>query len=233
MAKVFLVSLLFFTNLFAKDIYATFDVQAKQSADLAFSAGGIIDNIKVDIGSKVKKGDVLASLKNDDLKALLKTYETSLKYAKIDLDRQTKVKNIIDQEKYDTYEYKYENAKNQKEYQEALLDKTYLKAPFDGIITSKELEVGDVVSGQMIKTVFTIQTPKMRKLVLKFDQKYHQEVKVGDIFTYRLDGDIKEYQGTISKIYPTVDSDSRKILAEVEAQNIPVGLFGDGYIKAK
>jgi multidrug resistance efflux pump len=118
-------------------------------------------------------------------------------------------------------------------YQETLLDKTYLRAPFDGIITAKRVEIGDVVSGQMITEVFDIQSLKERKLILKFDQKYHQKVKVGDSFKYKVDGDDSTYSGTISKIYPTIDSKSRKMFAEVKAQGFPVGLFGDGYITTK
>ena len=106
-------------------------------------------------------------------------------------------------------------------------------APFDGVITAKKVEVGDVVSGQMITEVFDIQSLKERKLILKFDQKYHKKVKVGDRFTYKVDGDETTYNGTIRKIYPTIDSRSRKMLAEVKAEHFPVGLFGDGYITSK
>jgi multidrug resistance efflux pump len=121
----------------------------------------------------------------------------------------------------------------QLQYQKTLLDKTYLRAPFDGVITAKKLEIGDVVSGQMITEVFDIQSLKERKLVLKFDQKYHKTVKVGDNFKYKVDGDDTIYSGTIYKIYPTIDSRSRKMLAEVKAESFPVGLFGDGYITTK
>ena len=61
------------------------------------------------------------------------------------------------------YLYKYENAKAQLIYQQALLDKTLLKAPFDGLITQKSVEVGDVVSGAMIRTVLKIQSIHERK----------------------------------------------------------------------
>lgn len=230
MIKIAITSFLSAICLYANSIYATFDVEAQKNASVAFSSSGTIADVHVDVGSIVKENEVLAALNSDDVKALLDTYKTTLKYAKKDLDRQKKVKKIIDKEKYDSYAYKYESAKANVVYQQAILNKTILKAPFDGIISSKKVEVGDVVSGQMITTAFTIQSEKMRKLILKFDQKYYQKVKVGDIFKYKVDGDHKEYAGTISKIYPTVDTTSRKTVAEVKAKDIPVGLFGDGYI---
>lgn len=217
----------------AEEIYATFDVEAEQSASLAFSSSGIIDNMNVDIGSKVKKDAHLAELVNDDIKAMVEVTTIALKYAKSDYERQEKVKQHINESVFDSYAYKYDNAKVQLQYQKTLLDKTYLRAPFDGIITAKKAEIGDVVSGQMITEVFDIQSLKERKLVLKFDQKYHKKVKIGDSFKYKVDGDDTVYTGTIYKIYPTIDSQSRKMLAEVKAESFPVGLFGDGYITTK
>lgn len=231
MKKIILLIFIINIHLFAEQIYATFDVVAKQSANVAFSASGIIKDIKVDIGSEVKKGAILASLNNQDLQASLNIVNTTLKYAKKDLLRQEKIKNIIDQAKYDSFEQKYESAKAQVQYQKALLDKTILKAPFNGVIISKEIEIGDVVSGQVIKTAFKIQSKSNRKLLLSFDQKYNGIVKKGDIFTYTLDGSDRKYQGKITKVYPYSDTKTRKIKAEVETKNLLVGLFGDGYIE--
>lgn len=230
MKKILLISLLVFTNLLSEEIYATFDVKAQRSANLAFTSSGTVENIHVDIGSLVKKGDKLAKLKNEDLHSTLNISEVTLKYAKIDLQRQTQIKNLIDQARYDGFQQKYESAKAQVRYQKALLDKTYVYAPFDGVIISKEIELGDVVSGEMVKTIFTIQSKSKRDLVLSFDQKYHGKVKVGDTFKYKIDGDNKEYVGTISKVYPSINVQKRSLTAEVKAQNIPAGLFGTGYI---
>ncbi len=229
-----IVFLLFMAlQLNAEEIYATFDIEAQKSASLAFSSSGIIEKMNVDIGSTVKKDELLAELLNDDIKAMVEVSTVALKYAKSDYERQKKVQQHINEALFDSFAYKYDNAKVQLRYQETLLDKTYLRAPFDGIITAKRVEIGDVVSGQMITEVFDIQSLKERKLILKFDQKYHQKVKVGDTFKYKVDGDNNTYAGMISKIYPTIDSKSRKMFAEVKAQGFPVGLFGDGYITTK
>lgn len=228
---VFLLCIVLHLN--AEEIYATFDVEAQKSASLAFSSSGIIGNMNVDIGSVVKKDALLAELINDDIEAMVEVSTVALKYAKSDYERQKKVKQYIDESLFDSFAYRFDNAKVQLKYQETLLDKTYLRAPFDGVITAKRVEVGDVVSGQMITEVFDIQSLKERKLVLKFDQKYHKSVKIGDRFQYKVDGDDTLYTGTIYKIYPTIDSQSRKMLAEVKAEHFPVGLFGDGYITTK
>lgn len=231
--KKIVVLLLMALHLRAEEIYATFEVKAEKSASLAFSSSGIIGQMNVDIGSEVKKDELLAALLNDDIKAMVEVSKVALQYAKSDYERQKKVQQHINESLFDSYVYKYDNAKVQLKYQETLLDKTYLLAPFDGIITAKQVEIGDVVSGQMITEVFDIQSLKERKLILKFDQKYHRDVKVGDRFKYKVDGDDNIYTGTIYKIYPTIDAKSRKMLAEVKAEGFPAGLFGDGYITTK
>jgi len=53
------------------EVYTTFNVEAEQSANLAFIASGIVEKVNVDIGSVVKENDVLATLQNSDLKAML------------------------------------------------------------------------------------------------------------------------------------------------------------------
>jgi RND family efflux transporter MFP subunit len=228
--KIVLTLLTLVSLIHAENIYATFDVVAAKSANLAFTASGIVKKVDVDIGSIVSKGQTLASLDNDDIKALLNKTQIALKFASRELKRQEKIKKLIDASKYDKVLSNYENAKASVAYQQALYEKIILKAPFDGIIYDKAIEVGDAVSGMMLKTVFKIQSLHKRKLILKFDQKYHDVVKVGQTFKYKVDGDNKTYTGVISKVYPYANFDNRKIKAEVKAKDFTVGLFGDGVI---
>lgn len=215
----------------ATEVYATFVVEAKRSANLAFIASGTVKSVMVDTSSIIKKGDILAELKNDDIKAALNIAKISLKFAKKEYNRQMRAKSSLSASRLESYTYKYENAKAQVIYQRALLDKTILKAPFDAVVFNKALEVGDVVSAALIRTVLKVQSPEARKLILSFDQKYWRDVKVGQKFTYILDGDTTKKQGTISKIYPAVSASDMKMKAEVEVDGLMVGLFGDGTIE--
>ncbi|KIM13142.1 MAG: transporter [Sulfurovum sp. FS08-3] len=232
MKKLLLLTLLTL-GLNAQAIYATFDVVANQKANIAFNASGVVEKIYVDIGSKVKKGDIIAKLDNNDTLALLESAKNSYQYAQKDLDRQYRVRNIIEEAKLDAYRHKFNNAKHQLSYQQILYDRTYLKAPFDGVVSDKRIEIGDVVSGMMLSTAFVIESHEDIVLQLKFDSKYWDSVKVGDIFQYKLDGSNQEHNGTISKLYPTVDAKTRMLKAEVKAKDIPIGLFGSGYIGVK
>jgi len=230
MRKIILGLMLLVLNIQAGEIYATFNVEADKSANLAFTSSGIVQDVLVDVSSTVKKDADLAVLQNADLKAALDIATTSLTYAKKEYERQEKVKHLVDASKFDSYVFNYENAKAQVAYQQALLDKTILKAPFDGVIYEKSVESGDAVSGSLLRTILKIQSLNKRKLILEFDQKYWKSVKIGQVFNYSIEGDENHYKGTISKIYPFANSLNRKIKAEVEAEDFVVGLFGEGYI---
>jgi membrane fusion protein (multidrug efflux system) len=230
MRKILIGLMALTLSLSAAEVYATFSVQADKDAKLAFDAGGIVRSVKADEATFVKQGAILASLENADMKATLDMAKTALKFAKADYERQLKVKDLIDAGKFDGYAFKYEDAKNQVAFAQAKYDKTFLRAPFDGVIYAKDIEVGDTVSGMMLKTVFSIQSKSERKLVLEFDQKYHSVVKKGQKFAYKVDGDEKTYTGVIEKIYPNANNANRKIIAEVKAKDFLTGLFGTGYI---
>ncbi len=244
MKQMIFIVMVLMIRLSAAEVYATFSIEAQKSANLAFDAGGIVKDIHVDVASVVKKGEVLATLHNDDIKASLRIAKAalqkakvSLKFAKKDFERQKLIKDLIDEAKFDKFVFAYESAKVAVEeakanlsYKHSLLDKTVIHAPFDGVIFQKSVEVGDVVSGMMLRTVFKIQSQKEQKLILEFDQKYWKQVHVGDEVHYMVNGDTKKYTGVISKVYPFASSENRKIKAEVKASGFVVGLFGDGQI---
>jgi len=233
MKKVLLIlGLVLSLSINAKEVYATFTVYAQKSAKLAFNYSGIVKEINVDIMSVVKQGDVLATLISDDLIATNKASKITLKYAKSELERYQGLfnKKLIDKSQLDKYAQAYDAIKAHIELEKTIFAKTILRAPFNGVITKRMIEAGDVVSGQMLKTAYEIQSEHDRMLVVQFDQKYNTQVKIGDIFKYKLDGDDSQLQGKIFRIYPTANIDNRKIAVQVLAKDLKVGLFGEGYI---
>ena len=171
MRKILLVLALLLSCANAQDIYATFNVIPNKSSDIAFNASGVVEKIFIDINSKVKKGQKLAQLQNNDLEASVDMAKATLADAKIALDfaskdyeREKKVQNLVDEATFDKFRQNFEranaavaNAQANLKYKQSLLDNSILLAPFDGIITDKKVEIGDVVNSMMLKTAFTIQ----------------------------------------------------------------------------
>ncbi len=230
MKRIIFTLLFLVAGLEAGDVYATFTVQARQSANLAFNANGVVSHVYVDTGGTVHKGQVLATLRSDDIRAALEIARVALKYAQKDYDRMQAVRDVTDQAKLDGVQFRLENARAQVAYKQALLDKTILKAPFDGTIVARSLEIGDTFTAMRPVAVYRLESTHERTLILSFDQKYWRAVKPGLKFTYTLDGDPTPRTGTITRVYPTANAQNRKMQAEVAAQDIPSGLFGEGKI---
>ena len=247
MRPFFCLLLLCSLALHAESVYTTFDVEALQRSDLTLTSTGVIETLNVDVGDRVKKGEVLLHLDNRDLqlsvelaRAELKRAEIEHRFAKQTFERYDKVRDVIDDDLYERYLQAFEQsgaalsaAKASLAYREALLAKSILRAPFDGVVAERHKDVGDGVSGAMLEPILTlIGAPKV-KLLLRFDEKYWLRVKAGDRVTYRVDGSDATYSGTVAKIHPTVDPKSRKATAELYTEGLMPGLFGEGTIEVE
>jgi RND family efflux transporter MFP subunit len=238
-----LILVLNIATLSADEIYATFDVLAKESSDLGLSQSGIVKKIYVDVGSQVKKGDLLLELDNSKELIEADLAEDRLKAAQINHDhtlatfhRYEAVKDVIDKELFSKYTLDKELkstelsvATNELKLREDIVKKRKLFAPYAGVITKKSVDVGDSAIAFQSNLLSMINSPEV-KLLLSFDEKYYSKVKKGAKFIYTLDGFSEKFEGVIEKIYPSIDKNSRKVKAEVISKNIPVGIFGDGTI---
>ncbi len=232
MKKVLIVMLFLFQSLFAEEIYATFDVVSEKKSELGLSISGIVGTLNVNIGDRLKKGDLILSLNNSQEK---NEYEIARKNAEHSFkvyERYAKISDVIDKEKMENYLYDKEITQLNAQNKEIILRKTELRAPYDLIIAKKNIDLGSIVLASQTKLIEVISLDDM-KLVLKFDEKYWQKVNVGQTFTYKVDGSDKNYEGKITKIYPTILSETRQIQAEVKVNDLLPGLFGNGMIKAE
>lgn len=231
MKKILAITVLMLNISFGASVFATFETKAQKSTKLAFSSSGIVKKIYVDVGSSVKEGQILASLQNDDLLALANTARSQSKYASLEYKRYLQVKEYINKNQLDSYRLKRDNAITQQRYSESMLNKTVLRAPFSGVITSKNIEEGDVVTSQGATTnAFGMQSLGAMKLVIKFDARYYGLVKVGQPFIFQIGGKGARLKTTISKVYPSVDEKTQMAVAEAKIDNLPSGLFGAGTI---
>ncbi|MBZ7976252.1 efflux RND transporter periplasmic adaptor subunit [Campylobacter sp. RM12637] len=236
-----LLFLLISLNLFADSVYASFDVVAQKSAKLSLQSFGIVNKINTDIGKKVKKNDILLELDSsieqiglDDANVQQKLANEALVLANTTLKRYEQVKSVLNEQTIDEInfkkneaEQKLKSAKISSKKYETLINQKKLKAPFDGVITAKYIEVGEGVASP-VQPLFVLDSYPEVKLLLSFDEKYSDLVKVGDIYEYSING--LKMKGVISKVYPNIDGKTRKIYAEVLANDIQIGSFGDGYI---
>lgn len=229
----------------AEQIYSSFDVVALHQSKLALELGGIVAEIFVEPSSIVKKGDVLLRLESTSEQIALQSAKNSyalanvaFQNAKSRFDKFKEVKEFIDKQSYEDIRAKFDSAKlelekarlNVKHY-ENIIAKKSLKAPFDGLIAAKFVDLGQAVAPVSMVLFEMFSYPEV-KLILSFDEKYKDKVRLGQDFIYKIDGNEREFKGKISLIYPSIDIKTRKIYAEVRARDLMPGLFGTGYIQA-
>ncbi len=230
--KTILYVLLLLVGLQAKEVYAIFNVEALEDANLTLDSSGIVDAIYVDVGSVVKKGEVLLTLYNKDKKSQVNSIIQQYDFMQKQYERYKKIGSAIDKNTLDKYYADYKKLEFDRNYALAVVEKTILKAPFDGVIASKNIELGEGMGAN--NTILFRLVSKRVKMVLEFDSKYLPDVKVGDKFIYSVDGKPEKQQVTITKIYPTIDTNTRKVSAEaLLPPNSPLvpGVFGDGFIQ--
>jgi membrane fusion protein, multidrug efflux system len=221
-----------FQCLFAEEIYATFDVVSEKKSELGLSVSGIISTLNVNVGDKVKKGDLLLSLNNAQERNEYETARKQAEHSSKTYERYAKISEVIDKEKMDNYLYDRDITQLSAQNKEIILRKTELRAPYDLVVTAKNIDLGAIVLASQTKLLDVMALDDV-KLVLKFDEKYWQKVKIGQTFIYKVDGSDETYEGKITKIYPKILNETRQMEAEVKAKNLMPGLFGNGTVKVE
>jgi len=177
-------------------------VQFAQSAKLAVEGSGKVVKINFDVGDTLKKGDTLLQIDTQLLEAQKKSLEASLEAAKVELkNAQTDFnryeelikQNSVAKKVYDDSYFRLLGAKANLERAKASLDqvqiqidKATLKAPFDGVVSAKNVEIGEwVTSGNVVANLVSTKEvelifnlPTLYVGTVEVGQKY--EVKIGD-----------------------------------------------------
>ncbi|MDD3638145.1 MAG: efflux RND transporter periplasmic adaptor subunit [Bacteroidales bacterium] len=181
---------------------------------------GRIGKIHVEVGDRVKKGQVLVEMDRTQLtQAMLQ-----LEDAKVNFQRmETLLKqNSISQQQYDQAKMAADLASSNVKF---LKENTTLLAPFSGIITAKYYEDGEVYSGAPNTAsgkaaIVNLQQISNLKAVVHISESYFPAISLGMDATFTTDiypGKI--YKGSVYRIYPTINEATRTFKAEIKIDN--------------
>ncbi|MFW3371821.1 efflux RND transporter periplasmic adaptor subunit [Aliarcobacter butzleri] len=226
MKKIQLIIILL-TNILFADVYATYEVKALNEASLNVSTSGIVSKINTDVGNKVKKGEVLLSLNDSEEKANLEISKNEYKFLLTQYERYKKSAEVFDKNSLDKLESELKSAKDLITLNEAKLLKMKIIAPFSGVISEKNIEVGDMSSNTEKALLKLVSNEK--KLLLAFDSKFAQDVKAGDMFCLNSNKEENKTCVEIYKVYPALNNE-KKLNAEAYGVDLKIGNFGDGLI---
>lgn len=187
-------------------------LRAVNGADLALEVGGIVDSISFKSGDVVKAGDVLLSLRSTDDVARLEALKATAELAQINYDRDVKQLKIqaVSQAQVDADLANLNNAKAQVAQQQAVVDKKTLKAPFDGKLGIRNVDVGQYINAGTAVVNLQALDPVYADFYLP--QQMLDQLKVGQKVEVKIDTypDLV-FPGEISAIDPKVAVNSRNL----------------------
>jgi RND family efflux transporter MFP subunit len=112
---------------------------------------------------------------------------------------------------------------------QVLRDYETIVAPYDGVITRRHVDVGDLTEpGNHGGSLFTIDRDDIVRIVVSVPEMYATEVDIGDRALIRLQAIAgKEFEGTVTRTSWTLDSKTRTLRAEIDIKN-PTGTLRPG-----
>lgn len=182
-------------------------------------------------GAFAKKGTLLVKLFDEDLKAQLNKFNVQLQIAEKTQQRQDELLKIggISQQDFDLSLLTVSTIKADMQILRAAINKTEIRAPFDGIIGFKNISMGAYITPQTVIT--TISQVNKLKLEFSVPEKYTNKVKVGNFVTFTTETSPKKYSGRIIAMESAITQENRslKIQAIVEKpdKDITAGGFAN------
>jgi RND family efflux transporter MFP subunit len=204
-----------------------------------------------DIGSSVKKGELLAEITAPEIDqelsqavAAQQQAASSEALAKSTAERwkSLREKDAVTQQDLDERQSAYLQA--QANLASAHANTARLRnlqgfnkvvAPFDGVVTSRNIDMGDLVdagNGGVGKALFTIAQLDPLRLYVFVPQVYARQVKVGDVVTVNLaEHQGEEYQGSIARTARVIDTGTRTMQVEIRVPNPKEALIAGAYVQ--
>ena len=200
-------------------IRTTGTILANEEVELRSEVSGRIEQISFREGSRVAKGDLLLKINDDELQAQLKKFEAQLQLSK-DVERRRRQlyenKNISPED-YERTVFEVNAIEADIELYRARIEKTEIRAPFDGVVGLRYVSQGSIVSPTT--RIGQLQDVRRVKVDFSIPEKYAYSIRTGDAITFRRDGSDHVYRGSVYAIEPKIDPVTRTLLIRAIADN--------------
>jgi RND family efflux transporter MFP subunit len=216
------------------------NVQPFITSPIYSRTNGYLKKWYFDIGAHVRKGQLLALIETPEVDQQLQQARSNLVTARANLELAAITKaryqgllrsNAVSQQDVDnavgTYnanEAIVEAGKASVEQYSALVSFEKIYAPFDGVITARNTDIGDLInsgSGTGIKTaLFHIAQPGKLRVYVNVPEEYSQGIKVGmtaDLTLAEFPG--RKFQGTLVRTAEDINVTTRTLLVEIDVEN--------------
>ncbi len=175
-------------------------------------------------GDKVKQGDILARIDDSLLQSELNKATASLKQAQQDLRRLKRLvsRKLASEDELSRALTAVQQTEAEVELLQNRINRSLIRAPFDGVISERLREPGDVVP--LYSHILTIIDPSYLKAEIHLSELLVTHVTEGQPVSLRIDAlGEQEYPAEVSRIHPTINPSTRQGIIEVRLQPIPAG----------
>jgi RND family efflux transporter MFP subunit len=234
----------------AEEIVLPGNVQPFITSPIYARTSGYLRKWNVDIGAHVKKGQLLAVIETPEVDQQLQQSLSNLNTAKANLALAETTKNryegmirsnAVSQQDVDNAAGTYNankaiveaNQANVKQLQ-ALQSFEKIYAPFDGVVTARNTDIGDLInsgSAGGVKTdLFHISQPGTLRVYVNVPEEYSQGVKVGmtaDLSLAEFPG--RKFQGKLVRTAEAINMTTRTLLIEIDVNNPAGELLSGSY----
>ncbi len=190
---------------------------------------GKVTYLSINEGAHVRKGTLLARLFDGDLQAQLQKLRVQLQVAQKTQERQEELLKIggISQQDYDLSVLDVSSIKADIQVLQASINKTIIRAPFNGKIGFKNISIGAFITPATVIT--TIRQDSKLKLEFSVPEKFTPKVQLGNVINFTTESSPKKYTAKIFATESGITQENRslKVHAVVENtdKNITAGSF--------
>ncbi len=201
------------------DIKAIGNIRANEEAEIRSEISRKIRGIYFKEGTFVGRGQTLFKLDSDDLTAKLRRQQVDERLAETRLAREKQLieKGLTSQEEYDILETTLEQIRAEITITRLEITKTYVRAPFSGIIGLRNVSSGAYVTPQTVLT--TMQDVSKVKIDFSIPERYIYLFKKGQKIKFKVDGLECEFDAEVYAYEPKVENNTRSLVLRAVTDN--------------
>ncbi len=203
----------------SEKLYLNASLMGDEEVELRSEISAKVVRINFDEGSRVKKDQLLIKMYDDDLQAQLKRVDSQLKLAEEKESRAKQLidKNLISREEYDVLLNDLNTRKADKELLKSQIDKTEIRAPFDGVVGLRSISEGSFINSSVGIAILTKTNPIKVDFALPI--KHANKIKVGNTVKVSVPNSDKEFKARVYAVDPKVDPTTRTLKIRAKADN--------------
>ena len=210
----------------SRSLVVSSTLQGYQTMNIAPSLTGKIEQICVEVGDKVRKGDLLVQMDRNQYNTAKLAY-TNLK---VEMERVEALNRsgAVSRQTYDQTKLSYDQASENYQFLE---QNTFVRARFDGVISAKNYEEGELYSGAPILVLTEITA---LKALVSVPESYFPYVRQG--MAVQVESDIypgERFPASIEVVYPTVDATSHTFQLKIRIPNASLRLRPGMYVHTR